>query len=69
MELPAPKVLVVDSRSRATTSLIEYLKDRGYDVVWASDGETAYNILDDEIIDVMPPKRCARARMTFRRSL
>jgi DNA-binding NtrC family response regulator len=53
MELPAPKVLVVDSRSRATTNLIEYLKDRGYDVVWASDGETAYNILDDEIIDVM----------------
>ncbi len=53
MKLTAPKVLVVDSRSRATTDLISFLKDCDYDVVWAPDGETAYNILDDEPIDVM----------------
>jgi DNA-binding NtrC family response regulator len=53
MELPAPKVLVVDSRSRATTKLTDFLKSCGYDVLWAPDGETAYNILDDEPVDVM----------------
>ena len=53
MELPVPKVLVVDARSRATTGLIEFLKDGGYDVVWAPDGETAYNVLDAEHVDVM----------------
>jgi len=53
MEMPAPKVLVVDSRSRATTELVAFLKDCEYDVHWARDGETAYNILDDSIVDVM----------------
>lgn len=53
MEFPVPKVLVVDARSKATTGLIEFLKDGGYDVVWAPDGETAYNILDAEHVDVM----------------
>ena len=53
MEPTAPKVLVVDSRSRATTELVTFLKDCGYEVLWAPDGETAYNILDDDLIDVM----------------
>jgi len=53
MEIKAPKVLVVDSRSKATTELISFLKDCGYEVLWAADGETAYNILDNETVDVM----------------
>ncbi|MBI5115941.1 sigma-54-dependent Fis family transcriptional regulator [Candidatus Poribacteria bacterium] len=53
MGISVPKVLVVDSRSRATTDLITFLKDSGYEVLWADDGETAFNILDSEIIDVM----------------
>ncbi len=53
MELTAPKVLVVDSRSKATTKLISFLKDCGYEVLWAPDGETAYNVLDDGPVDVM----------------
>jgi DNA-binding NtrC family response regulator len=53
MNISAPKVLVVDARSRATTELTTFLKDSGYEALWAADGETAYNILDSEIIDVM----------------
>jgi DNA-binding NtrC family response regulator len=53
MEISTPTVLVVDSRSRATTDLIAFLKDSDYEVLWATDGETAYNILDGETIDVM----------------
>ncbi len=53
MQISVPRVLVVDSRSRATAELIAFLKDCGYEVLWAADGETAYNILDDEPIDVM----------------
>lgn len=53
MEISAPKVLVVDSRSKATTNLITFLKDCGYEVLWAADGETAYNILDDEPVNAM----------------
>ncbi|RJP67576.1 MAG: sigma-54-dependent Fis family transcriptional regulator [Candidatus Abyssobacteria bacterium SURF_17] len=53
MELSLPKVLVVDARSRATSDLLLFLKDCGYEVLWAADGETAYNILDNEIIDVL----------------
>jgi DNA-binding NtrC family response regulator len=53
METSVPRVLVADSRSKATTKLVTFLKDCGYEVSWAADGETAYNILDDETIDVM----------------
>ena len=53
METSVPRVLVVDSRSKVTTKLVTFLKDCGYEVSWAADGETAYNILDGETIDVM----------------
>jgi len=53
MEINRPKVLVVDARSRATNELIAFLKDCDYDVLWAADGETGFNILDSESIDVL----------------
>ncbi len=53
MEISVPKVLIVDSRSKATTKLVDFLIDCGYKVLRAHDGETAYNILDDEIVNVM----------------
>ncbi|GAB4353589.1 MAG: sigma-54 dependent transcriptional regulator [Candidatus Abyssubacteria bacterium] len=53
MEISVPKILVVDLRSRATSDLLTYLKGCGYEVLWAPDGETGYNILDSEQIDVV----------------
>jgi DNA-binding NtrC family response regulator len=53
MEIARPKVLMVDARSRATSELLTFLKDCGYEVLWAPDGETGFNILDSETIDVL----------------
>ncbi|RJP24122.1 MAG: sigma-54-dependent Fis family transcriptional regulator [Candidatus Abyssobacteria bacterium SURF_5] len=53
MEISRPKVLVVDSRSRATNDLIAFLRDCELEVLWAPDGETGFNILDSEPIDVL----------------
>ncbi len=53
MEITVPKVLLVDSRSRATSDLLTFLKDCGYNVIWAPDGETAFNILDSELVNVL----------------
>ena len=46
--IPAATILVVDAPSRHTTMLLDYLKAAGYDVRYAKDGETAYNVLDIE---------------------
>jgi len=47
------RVLVVDRESRETEELIVFLKSKQFEVLWAKDGERAYNMLDSEHIDVM----------------
>ncbi len=46
--IPAPTILVVDAPSRHTTTLLDFLKEIGCHVLYAKDGETAYNVLDSE---------------------
>ncbi|TMQ71318.1 MAG: sigma-54-dependent Fis family transcriptional regulator [Candidatus Eisenbacteria bacterium] len=48
-----PTVLVVDRESDAVRSLITFLRDHDYDVVWARDGETAFHALDEARVDGM----------------
>jgi len=47
------RVLIVDRDSRETEELIVFFKSRDFDVLWAKDGERAFNMLDKEHIDVM----------------
>ena len=47
------RVLVVDRESRETDALIVFFRSKEFEVLWAKDGERAYNILDSERIDVM----------------
>ncbi|MFH0778808.1 MAG: sigma-54 dependent transcriptional regulator [Candidatus Eisenbacteria bacterium] len=46
-------VLVVDSETEDTKGLLSFLKASGYDVLWAKDGEAAFNIVDGEPVSVM----------------
>ncbi len=46
MKAPPPTVLVVDRDSEATRRLTAFLRQNGLEVVWARDGETAFNALD-----------------------
>ena len=51
-KLPAT-ALLVDPDSAEARQLVEYLRARGFRVLWAQDGETANNILDAEPIDCL----------------
>ncbi|HKW51560.1 MAG TPA: sigma-54 dependent transcriptional regulator [Candidatus Eisenbacteria bacterium] len=46
MSLRRPRALIVDKDSSETAELQAFLKDGGFDVHWAKDGEQAYNVLD-----------------------
>ncbi len=48
-----PTVLVVDRESDATKSLVAFLRDHELEVVWARDGEGAYNALDSAHVDCL----------------
>jgi DNA-binding NtrC family response regulator len=54
MSLPEkPVALLVDKEGDETIALREFLDELGLEVRWAKDGETAYNILDSERVDVL----------------
>ena len=46
MSLRRPRALIVDKDSSETAELQAFLKDGGFDVHWAKDGEQAFNVLD-----------------------
>jgi two-component system, NtrC family, response regulator AtoC len=48
-----PVVLVVDRESEPTKSLIAFLRQRDFEVLWAKDGESAYNVLDQHPVDCL----------------
>jgi DNA-binding NtrC family response regulator len=52
-EIETPRVLVVDTGGPDTKRLIAFLKESGYEVLWAKDGEAAYNIIDSEAVNVV----------------
>jgi len=46
LSVDRPRALIVDKDSSETAELQEYLQAGGFDVLWAKDGEQAYNVLD-----------------------
>ncbi|KPJ60705.1 MAG: hypothetical protein AMJ46_05475 [Latescibacteria bacterium DG_63] len=52
-EIETPRVLVVDTEAPDTKRLIAFLEGSGYEVLWATDGEAAYNIIDSEPLHVV----------------
>jgi DNA-binding NtrC family response regulator len=53
MRKSAPLILVVDRESDATQSLIAFLRDRGFEVVWARDDAGAHTVLDRRRVDCL----------------
>jgi DNA-binding NtrC family response regulator len=53
MQKHAPVVLVVDHENDATKSLLAFLRERGLEVVWARDGESAHTVLDRTRVDCL----------------
>jgi len=53
MQKPKPIVLVVDRECEATGALISYLRAQELEVVWARDGEAAFNALDQQRVDCL----------------
>jgi DNA-binding NtrC family response regulator len=53
MKSSLPTVLVVDHDSDATRRLIAFLRQNGLEVVWARDGEAAFNALDARRFDCL----------------
>src|SRR5712691_3953213 len=48
-----PAVLVVDRESDSTRSMIAFLHESDLEVIWARDGEAAFNVLDEARVDCM----------------
>jgi len=46
LSLHRPRALIVDKDSSETEELFSFLTESGFEVVWAKDGEQAFNILD-----------------------
>jgi DNA-binding NtrC family response regulator len=53
MHKQKPVVLVVDRESDATKALISCLRQNDLEVVWARDGESAFNVLDNSPVDCL----------------
>lgn len=51
--ISAPHVLIVGRENEDTKALVALLKEKEMKVVWAKDGEIAYNVLDSERVDAM----------------
>jgi DNA-binding NtrC family response regulator len=49
----AARALVVDRETPETRRLLAFLRARGYRVLWAKDGESAFNVLDHEPVDCL----------------
>ena len=50
-EAPQPRVLVVQPESADTRQLVGFLNECGYEVLWARESQSAYDILDAEPVD------------------
>jgi DNA-binding NtrC family response regulator len=48
-----PRVLTVLPESATAKDLVAYLERRGFDVIWAREGQSAYEILDTEAVDAL----------------
>lgn len=48
-----PRVLTVLPESATAKDLVAYLERRGFDVIWAREGQSAYEILDTEGVDAL----------------
>lgn len=48
-----PRILTVLPESATAKDLVAYLERRGFDVLWAREGQSAYEILDSEAIDAL----------------
>jgi len=53
MTKPRPTVLVVDRESQATKDLVAFLRAHDMEVLWARDGEGAFNALDQARVDCL----------------
>ncbi|MYK41888.1 MAG: response regulator, partial [Gemmatimonadetes bacterium] len=48
-----PRLLVVLPESQQARALIFYLEQRSYEVLWAHEGQSAYDILDADAVDAL----------------
>jgi DNA-binding NtrC family response regulator len=48
-----PRVLVVSPEDEATQQLVSFLRQEGFEVLWAREGAAAYDILDSEPVDAL----------------
>lgn len=48
-----PRILVVAPEEEATQQLVSYLRREAFEVLWAREGATAYDILDSESVDAL----------------
>ena len=53
MRREKPRFLVVDREGEATRTLNAFLRQHAFEVVWAYDGEEAFNVLDDAPVQAM----------------
>ena len=53
IEKPSPRVLVVLPESSQGKQLVAYLGRRGFETLWAHDGQSAYEVLDTEPLDAL----------------
>ena len=51
--IPEPTLLLVIPESQESADLRAYLLASGFEVIWARDGEVAYNVLDSTPVDVL----------------
>lgn len=47
------KILVVDDDPKQVTMIASYLKGEGHEILTAADGETAYNLIVSEQLDLL----------------
>ena len=50
---PQPRILVVLPESHRTKELVVYLERQGFEVLWAREGQSGYDILDAEPVDAL----------------
>ena len=51
MKRTSARILIVESETAETRGWIAFLRARGLGVLWAKDGESAFNVLDHEPVD------------------
>ena len=48
-----PRILVVLPEVASTQQLVSYLREVGYEILWTKEGQSAYEILDNEPVDAL----------------